>query len=147
MKGGRYTAKMRSWLRRGAGLLVVMVMAATPMVVAACAALCAPPERQPCHGTPATAGHTATAAPDEAAAPQGSTTVPHASAVHSCCADAQARVSSPPSALPADDEDRLAFLPVDLPWVGAERAVDPFAASPPVTVPPGPFTSPLILRV
>jgi hypothetical protein len=139
---------MRSWLRRGAGLLVVMVMAATPMAVAACAALCGPPERQPCHGTAATAGHTATAALDEAAAPpQGSTTVPRASAVHSCCADAQSRVSSPPPALPADDEEGLAFLPVDLPWVGAGRAVGPFAASPPVTVPPGPFTSPLILRV
>jgi hypothetical protein len=139
---------MRSWTRRAAGLLVVMVMTATPMVVAACAAFCLTPERQACHESAAFAkGPASAGAASAAGRQQFSKSVPHASPAHSCCADAQALVSSAPPALPADDHEGLVCLAVHASSTHAERTVDPSAPSPPVIVPPGPFSSPLNLRV
>ena len=143
-----YTAIVRSWTRRAAGLLAVMVMTATPMVLSACAALCAPDVRHACHESAATLDGTAPALVSTVSAGgRSSTKTPVADTRHSCCAHAQAAVSPVSPALPSDADHALALLPVAAARVRAERAVESLTASPPPVVPPYPFKSPLILRL
>ena len=143
-----YTAVMRSWMRRAAGLLVVMVMTATPMVVSACAALCAPDVRHACHDSAATLdGTTGDQASAASVGERSSKRPPVAASPHTCCAHAQRLVSPVSPALPGDDDDALALLPVAAERVHVDRSVEPLTASPPPAVLPDPFKSPLILRV
>lgn len=135
-------------MRRVAGVLAVLVMTATPMVVSACVALCAPDVRRACHEPAVTLDGTA-AAPVAAASAgeRSSTKTPLVDTRHQCCAHAQAAVSAVPPSLPVGTDHVFALLPVGAVHGLVERPIQPLVASPPRSLPPDPLTLPLVLRV
>ncbi len=135
-------------MRRFAGLLVVMVLTATPMVVSACAALCAPEARHACHESAATpVGTTGGQALAISDGDPSSKNPPVAAAPHTCCAHAQRLISPVSPALPNDDDDSYARLPVTDARVHVERSVASLTTSPPRAVPVDPHQAPLVLRL